>query len=340
MKVLLIGLGSIGQRHLRNLHKINPNFKFLALRKIYKVPILTDKLKISKNKKSLKEKYNIKYFKDLDVALEYKPKFAVICSPTSLHLEQTIKCLKKNVNVFIEKPLSHNKKRLNELKKILLRKKKIISMMGYQTRFNPLYIFLKKYLKKKNLGKINHVEIFNGEHIADFHKYEDYKTSFAARKKLGGGVVLTLIHEIDYFLDLFSNYKIKIISSNISKNSKLDIDVEDTLNSSFLVRNKREKFTVNLHLNYYTRPKKRYIKIISDKGTIFVDFNKNYFQKFVNKSTLKRKFLFSRNLTFINEMKFFVKHIKENKYIGKNLSIYNGIKTLQLALNLKGESNV
>ena len=73
---------------------------------------------------------------------------------------------------------------------------------------------------------------------------------------------------------------------------------------------------------------------------IFVDFNKNYFQKFVNKSTLKRKFLFSRNLTFINEMKFFVKHIKENKYIGKNLSIYNGIKTLQLALNLKGESNV
>ena len=340
MKVLLIGLGSIGQRHLRNLHKINPNFKFLALRKIYKVPILTDKLKISKNKKSLKEKYNIKYFKDLDVALEYKPKFAVICSPTSLHLEQAIKCLKKNVNVFIEKPLSHNKKRLNELKKILLRKKKIISMMGYQTRFNPLYIFLKKYLKKKNLGKINHVEIFNGEHIADFHKYEDYKTSFAARKKLGGGVVLTLIHEIDYFLDLFSNYKIKIISSNISKNSKLDIDVEDTLNSSFLVRNKREKFTVNLHLNYYTRPKKRYIKIISDKGTIFVDFNKNYFQKFVNKSTLKRKFLFSRNLTFINEMKFFVKHIKENKYIGKNLSIYNGIKTLQLALNLKGESNV
>ena len=63
MKILLIGLGSIGQRHLRNLHTINPRFKFLAVRKMFKVPILTDSLKISKNKKNLKEKYNIRYFR-------------------------------------------------------------------------------------------------------------------------------------------------------------------------------------------------------------------------------------------------------------------------------------
>ena len=136
-------------------------------------------------------------------------------------------------------------------------------------------------------------------------------------------------------MDLFSDYKIKIISSHISKNSKLDIDVEDTLNSSFLVTKKGEKFTVNLHLNYYTRPKKRYIKIILEKGILYADLNRNYFQKYSNKLVFKKRFLFSRNLTFINEMKFFVKNIKEKKIIKKNLSIDNGIKTLQFAMNLK-----
>ena len=75
MKILIIGLGSIGQRHLRNLYKINPKFKFIAVRKIFKVPILTNSLKISKNTKNLKEKYNIKYHKSLDLALKEKPDF-------------------------------------------------------------------------------------------------------------------------------------------------------------------------------------------------------------------------------------------------------------------------
>ena len=335
MKILLIGLGSIGQRHLRNLHKINPKFKFIAVRKMFKVPVLTNSLKISKNKRSLKDKYNITYYKNLNSALKENPDFAIICSPTSFHLEEVLKCLKKNINVFVEKPLSHNEKRLKELKSLLLKKKKIITMMGYQTRFNPLYIYLKKYLTKKNLGKINHVEIFNGEHIADFHKYENYKTSFAAKKVLGGGVVLTLIHEIDYFLDLFSNYKIKTISSYISKNSKLNIDVEDTLNSNFLVSKKGEKFTTNLHLNYYTRPKKRYIKIILEKAILYADFNKNYFQTSIGNLVSTKRFSFSRNLTFEKEINFFVKKVKEKKIIEKNLTIYNGIKTLLFAISLK-----
>ena len=152
---------------------------------------------------------------------------------------------------------------------------------------------------------------------------------------MGGGVVLTLIHEIDYFLDLFSNHKIKIISSIASKNSELEIDVEDTLNSSFVVTNKKEKFTVNLHLNYYTRPEKRYIKIIFEKGVLFADFNKNYFQVRNNKKIFKKYFVFSRNLAFMNEMKFFVKSILKKKIIKQNYSIHNGIKTLQFALNLK-----
>ena len=97
MKILIVGLGSIGQRHLRNLYKINPKFKFIAVRKIFKVPILTNSLKISKKTRNLKEKYNIEYHRSLDLALKEKPDFAVICSPTSMHLDQTIKCLIKTV---------------------------------------------------------------------------------------------------------------------------------------------------------------------------------------------------------------------------------------------------
>ena len=335
-KILLIGLGSIGQRHLRNLHFLNKKFKFLAYRRKKTVPTLDDNLKPIKNV-DLKSLYNLKVSNSLKYLIDQKPYAAFICSPTSFHIEEAIICIKNNINVFIEKPLGSSARKLSELKKVLTHKKKdkIQTMMGFQTKFNPLYNYLRKYLAKNKNKKIRRVEIFNGESIKDFHKYEDYRVSYAARKKLGGGVLLSQIHEIDYFLDLFKNYRIKILSSKLFKKSNLKIDVEDTFDANLEIENRLGKSHANIHLDFYTKPKKKFIKIFfEDKHNIVCDFSK---KKFVIKKRKKyiKKFNFKNNDPFKQEVKFFLNSIKKNNFIKDRFNIYNGIKTLEFCLKLK-----
>ena len=335
MKILIVGLGSIGQRHLRNLKKINNKIKFLAVRKKFIVPILTNSLTVNKKHKNIQNVYKIQYFSSLLKALKEKPDAAFLCTPSKFHINETIQCLTRNCNVFIEKPLGSNNKNLSKLKKIYKKKNKLITMMGYQMRFNPIYNFTKKFLNSGKLGKIIYIRIFNGEHISDFHKYEDYKISYAARKSLGGGAILTQIHEIDYFLDLFKNYKITILSSSFGKYSNLKLDVEDTFNGEFLLKNKKNKFLSNIHLNFYTRPKKRYMEIFAQNGLVKIDFIQKKFEYFVKEKIFSKKFNFNNNKIFVDEIKFFIKSINQKKKISKSLSLANGIKTLEFALKLK-----
>ena len=151
----------------------------------------------------------------------------------------------------------------------MLNKPKIKTMMGFQLKFNPLILKLKQLIEINSIGKIYNIFIHHGEHINDFHPYEDYKVSYAAKKSLGGGVILTQIHEIDYLLFLFKKYKIKILDTFPSKISNLKIDVEDSLNANLKLENKKnQKIFCSLHLNYFERPKKREIKLIGEKGKI------------------------------------------------------------------------
>ena len=144
-------------------------------------------------------------------------------------------------------------------------------MVGYQLKFNPIIHHVEKIINKQQsiIGKILNVDISHGEHIDDFHPYETYKGSYALVSKLGGGVILSQIHEIDYFLSFFQKYKIIRSNSLSTKVSNLKLDVEDIFTSSFLMENKnkiKNKIICNLTLNYFELPKRRQIRIIGTKG--------------------------------------------------------------------------
>ena len=237
MNILILGLGSIGQRHLRNIKKINPNAKIFALRKKYTTPLLNNKNEVIKG--DIKKKYSITYLEDLNKIIKNKINLhsAFVCTPSSMHVEQVIWLLKNNINCFIEKPLGSSLKNINYLEKLLKKKNKVKTMMGFQLRFNPIINYLEKIIKKKSpIGKIFSIQIHHGEHIEDFHPYEDYRISYAANKKLGGGVVLTQIHEIDYFMFLFKDYLIEKSNFISSKVSDLKINVEDTISANFILK--------------------------------------------------------------------------------------------------------
>ncbi len=332
MNVLILGLGSIGQRHLRNLRSIDKNIQFFTLRRKYITPLLNNKN--IPRKGSIEKIYKIKNFKKFEEIKDIDAAF--ICTPSKFHVLEALKLLKKNIHLFVEKPLGSSLNKIDELKKVILKKPKIKTMMGYQLKFNPLITKLKKLIETNSIGRLYNISIHHGEHINDFHPYENYRISYAARKSLGGGVILTQIHEIDYLMYLFKNFEIKILHSFPSKISNLKIDVEDNVVANLKLQNKKKQIIIcSLHLNFFEKPKKREIKLIGEKGKIECDIIKSEIKIFKKNKLKKIKLKIDKNEIFKNQIKYFLSCIKNKKKINKNFDLIHGIKSLKIALKLK-----
>jgi predicted dehydrogenase len=338
MNILIIGLGSVGQRHLRNIRLVlkNKQFQIYALRRKFHTPLLSNK-NIPMNG-NIEKKFNIKLINNLH---EIKKKnidikAAFVCSPTSYHIKEAIWLIANNINCFVEKPLSHNLKNISRLQKLLRLKKNLKTMMGYQLKFDPIINYLMDLKKiEKKIGKINFVSINHGENIKDFHPWEDYSKSYAANKHLGGGVSFSQIHEFEYFQSIFSNYIIVKKCSLISKVSKLKINVDDTSSHIFLLTKKKQKFVCSINLNFYQRPKERIIKLIGEEGTLLADLIKKVILISNNKSKTKIiKFNYKRNDLFLKEINYFFDKIIKNEDISSKYSMYNGIRNLRFVHSL------
>ena len=148
MKILFVGLGSIGQRHLRNIKKLYPKCKILSYRVLNRNFTLNNKNKILKT--DLNKKYNITLFNKYSKALDSKPDAVFICNPTSHHMNYALEAARKKINIFVDKPLSHNLKKLDLLEKIV-KKNKLVFFVGYQLRFSKALNFIKEIIEKKGL---------------------------------------------------------------------------------------------------------------------------------------------------------------------------------------------
>ena len=208
-------------------------------------------------------------------------------------------------------------------------------MMGYQLKFCPIINKIKKIVGSNKYGNPLYVSVHHGEHIKNFHKYEKYNTFYASKKNLGGGVVLTQIHEIDYLIYIFNKYKIKQTKSLTEKVSNLKINVEDTIAASILFENKKKKFLCNLSMNFYELIRRREIYVIFEKATLKADLINQTIEIKSEKTSNIKKFKYQRNDLFIKELKFFINKIKNKKIIDNRYNIFNGIKTLKIALTIK-----
>lgn len=333
MKIFIKGLGSIGQRHIRNIKLLYPKSELFVLKSNKK------RFLISKNFKRLKttveKKFKLNVLNSLNELNQIKIDCAFICSPTSKHLDDAKFFLEKGIYVFIEKPIDSDKKKVRIIKKLYLSNKRV--MIGYQMKFNPLIIYIKKILTSKKYGSPYSAHIENHESIEKVHPYEDYRKSYTSRKDLGGGVVLGFIHEIDYFLYLFKEYNIVEKYFFTSKVSKLNINVEDILNAAFFLKHKKNsrKLICNISLNYFQTPRSRKIQIIFKDITLNADLLKNTITFENQKKELKKNFNFKSNDIFKKEVDYFLKCVKNKKPIDKSFSLNNGISTFEFSDNLK-----
>jgi predicted dehydrogenase len=303
--IVVFGAGSIGERYIRILWFLGFNNIFVFRQR--NLPFRD--IGVAK----------VTVIKTWEEVVELKPFVGVITSPTSQHISHAIKCVTLGIHVLVEKPLSNEIISLNELFN-LVNEKKVYVYVGYMNRFHPHISKIKTLIGTKEYGKLLSIQSKWAEYLPDWHPWEDYRESYAARKELGGGVALTLSHDIDMSNYLVNSEVVKYFSQ---KNyiSNLEINVE--AGADFLIKY-QNGITANIHLNFYERVKERFLKLIFDDATIQFDFYSSTL-KIKTPDGSKEDVLvnFDRNDLFIEQTKYFINKVINGFDIDESLKNIN-----------------
>lgn len=246
MDILFLGLGSIGQRHLKLWRVINEGRVF-ALRSGFGPEV----------ESGLYEPVG-----SIEEAARAGARVAFICNPTSCHIESALQCIAWNLDLFIEKPIDSKQDGWEELK-FLVKQNQRIAYLAYPLRFHPLLQRVKDLLDGGRLGRVYSVSAFVGSYLPSWHPGTDYRQGYSARTDLGGGVLLDLSHELDYLSWIFG--PIADASGNVAKVSDLEIQTED--HADVLLRFKAGVLA-QVHLDYYRWPARRDLEVTGALGTL------------------------------------------------------------------------
>lgn len=323
MKFLIAGLGSIGRRHFRNL---------LTLGEGDIVLYHTHHSTLPDN-----ELAGFPIESDLRAALAYNPDAVIISNPTALHLDVAIPAAQCGCHLLIEKPVSHSSARLDELQQAIEQNHNKV-LVGYQFRFHPGFRHVKKLLDDATIGQLLSVHAHWGEYLPNWHPWEDYKQGYAARPELGGGVLLTLSHPLDYLRWLLG--EVESISAITSQNG-LNMPVED--DAEILLKFENGPLGT-VHLDYNQRPASHWLEIMGTQGTIRWD-NSNQIVRLAQVGreanvSAWQDFSppqgFERNSMFLDELRHFRDVIHGNTQA--LCPLQDGIKSLQLSLSALASS--
>jgi predicted dehydrogenase len=268
MKALFVGLGGVGQRHLRNLrHLAGEGIEVLAWRVRGLDRVLTDSLTVEEGA-DLQSRYGYKLVPTLEEGLAAKPDLTFVCNPSSLHVPVALAALQAGSHVFIEKPVSDSLVDVDTLIAEADRRARV-GYVGYQLRFHPAIVELERLIRTAAVGRLIAVHAEVAEYLPHFHRYEDYRQMYASRRDLGGGVILSQIHELDYLTMLFGlPRRVFALGGHLSR---LEVDVEDTATLLMDCGFPDQSVPICLHMDFVQRPSARGCKVVGDAGTIGVD---------------------------------------------------------------------
>ncbi len=265
MKFLVIGCGSIGKRHIRNLRTAGA------------VNIAACDPSEERRNEAAKL-YGVDPYPDIESALEKGVDVALVCSPTSMHLDQTFTLVRAGCHLFVEKPVSHTLEGLDKISDEI-QKRKLKTLVGCNFRFHPGLVKAHELLEEGVMGRVMSVRANFGQYLPDWHPWEDYRNGYSANKDLGGGVLLDRIHEIDYTRWLFGG--VKSVTAMIDKISSLEIDTEDTV--EMIVRFESGAIG-SIHLDYLRRFSDCSLDVTCENGVVVWSFHANCVRWYISEN--------------------------------------------------------
>ena len=250
---MVVGGGSIGSRHLRNL-------KTLGIERMALVE------PDASRRESIASEMGLVGFSQMSEGLAWAPDFVVVATPTHLHAPQALAVVRQGVPVFVEKPLSHNIDRLDEICSVA--RGGSISLVGCNMRFHPGPARVKQLIHEGHLGKILFERIHTGSYLPEWRPGSDYRSNYASKTATGGGCLLDCIHEID--LARWYLGEVASVFCCAGHLSSLEIETEDV--ASLICRHANGA-TSEIHLDYVQRTYERGCQIVGEQGSVFWDFN-------------------------------------------------------------------
>jgi len=326
MRFLIAGLGSIGRRHFRNLNALGE--KDIILLRSHRATLPDDEL----------AGYLVE--NDLQQAIKkHKPDAVIVANPTSLHLDVAIPAAEAGCHLLLEKPVSNSVERVDVLQNTAQKSGSRI-LVGFQFRYHPTLNKARELIQGGALGKILTVHAHWGEYLPQWHPWEDYRQSYAARADLGGGVTITLTHPLDYLRFLIG--EVESLWSFNGHISPLEVNVEDVAEIGL-------KFTNGaiggIHLNYFQRPPVHRLEIAGTDGTLRWD-NMDGILHFYKMQLPFGSYLddppapiietfsppegFERNQLFVAQTRHFIEIVRGESEPICNLE--DGIRVLEMAL--------
>ena len=255
LKIGVVGLGSIGKRHLRNLRQLFPHASVFS---------------VSARGNGDSNPPEQATASTLPELIAQKPDFVVVASPANLHLQHTTALLAASIPVLVEKPLTVSAEQAEHFLQLLTNYPDAIVEVGYCLRFLPAAQILKQVLQSEQLGKVYTVITEVGQYLPQWRPDTDYRQSVSANAALGGGALLELSHELDYLQWLFGPLTLRY--ANNRQSGLLQLDVEDI---SELVLESTNNICCLVHLDFIQQAAKRHCSIIAEKGRLEWDLIAN-----------------------------------------------------------------
>lgn len=318
MKALIVGLGSIGRRHLDNLRALVPDAEVTVWRR----------------QGSEAPDPAIRVVRTLEEALAARPDFAIVASPASRHISDGLALAAAGVHLFMEKPIAHEVEGVAALI-ALCRQLGLTLMVGYHLRFSPAMGLLRDAVRSGRIGQILGVQAIVGQYLPDWRPGGDYRQGVSARADLGGGVLLELSHEFDYLRWVMG--EVEGLCALAVKASALDTDVEDT--ADVLLRF-AGGVTGCVHLDMVQRPAIRNCRLVGSEGVLTWDGLTHqvrlYSVSLGEWTDLHPANAFERNEMFRSELKHFLACVADGSK--PRVTGEDGLRALEIALAVKASS--
>jgi len=250
-RVLVLGCGSIGRRHLANLIRLDVG-EVLA----YDVD--------SDARQAVEAEFGIHAARGFDEAWDQNPDVVLVAAPTQRHMELAIEAVQRGCHLFVEKPLSHCMNGVDDLCAELERRE-LVNMVGCNMRFHAGPMTVKRCLEDGAIGDVLAARLQTGSYLPRWHPQADYRAGYSARWD-SGGAVLDCIHEID--LALWYLGPGRLVGAHCLPARSIGLETDGLAE---LVIEHESGALCSVHLNFVQRDYRRTCQIIGSEGTVYWD---------------------------------------------------------------------
>lgn len=308
--IVLVGLGSIGKRHLANLSLLWPHARIYVVSASERLippaelgghPQLT-----------------------LDQAVQCQPLFAIIASPAHLHLVHAGVFSQAGIPVLVEKPLADQLEHALEFIERIGATAPLFSL-GYCLRYLPSAQQVQQLLAANVIGPLYLVQATVGQHLSQWRKQPDYRHSVSAQQALGGGALLELSHELDYLLWLFGPLQVEYC--HLRRQGELMLDVEESADLMLL---NNAALVCQLHVDFLQQVPQRRCVVTGQQGRIEWDLLENSVHLYdaSGKQQLYHQPQWDKNQMYLLMLQDFVSAISQQR--SSPIPLQDGLAVLQI----------